>query len=656
MAYLKRLIGEIKVRPLQYVIIFLIVFSGAVFFFQSSDATYPKHGDIYTDAAAIISARNLVQYGVVNLRYALLLSNPPANQSNQSLLYAHHPTFAVLILALFYYLGFSTIQARVFPLLISALGLLPAYLLGKKMFDESWGWAVMLIIAAAAPFRLLADSFYIEPYVFAVRAWAFFVVVSASSATLNKRRYWLIALGFLGFSVMNLAGWESLLSVCIFTILFPVFMIKEQLSYKRSLIKDLVIALGLGLLFGSLALVVHRGWVYGGFAQAFQDLNTSLQYRASGSLSNFINYVVYVSVRLIRFYPINTLVIFLFLPIILRTLKLRIGYRLDNQIIKFILILLVSESAWYILLRQHTAEHDHTTNLLLLTVGFGTALGIKLAYTLAKAQKRPNWFFAIPVVAIWLISFFNFWILSFDGNLQVNSTILEYSQQQIDFLTSRLNKSDVLVLDTTRYYYMYQSYALFQAHQLFIEPQQLDLFPKSQKLLLADPFQEKYNEYVGKYSLVAVVPPIALFDPSLPPGSLNQIYGHNTDRLVKVSDRVPSLFAFALDPSGPNTPKELEFFLLPDAPRILSFMLAQHRGLIEKGLSDSVKVDFILLDNKLEHLLRTITIGHQDNAWVPVEITLPALSQNATLKISITCSQNYDCAGDELFLAPVFEQ
>ncbi len=650
---LKKLAGEIKIRPLQYVIMFLMVFCALVFFFQSSDASYPRHGDIFTDAASIIAAKNLVKYGADNLKYALLFSNPPkVDNFTSPLLYLHHPSLPTLILAFFYYCGASTSQARIFPLLMSATGLLATYLLGKKLFSNSWGWGIMLTIAAAAPFRLLSDQFYIVPYVFIVKAWAFFAIASACLAPINARKKWYFALGILGFIAMSVAGWESLLPLGIFSVTFPFFFIKETNSYKIKLIMGLATALTIGLLFGGLVTAIQHIWVYGGFEPAFQDIKKSFLLRTSSSPLNIIEYVVFVCFRFLRLYPLQVLVIFPFLPIILRAMKLKNGFKVNNDIVKFTLILLVTESVWYVIFKQHTFEHDHTASLLLFTIGFSVTLGIKIFFDFIKVHNFSMRLFVIPITGLWIASFFNLGVTSLDGNVQVDSEKLKDTQQQVDFLTSGLNKNDVLILDTTNYYYMYQSYALYQTGQLFVEPENIGFILQNKKLTVAEPLGKEYNRNIGKYFLTSIVPPIAIFDPLLPPGPLNQIYQSNEDNFAKTEDRDLSLLALFVSLPDTNLPQDLNFSFIADEQRTLSFMVAQPLEIIRKGLSDGVVMDFILIENNTNHHLTTVTLGPSDQEWVPVEIVLPAHSQDAVLRISISCGLKDNCIEDKVFLAP----
>ena len=524
---------EIRQRSLLCVIIFLLIYTISIYYFQSSDAATPMHGDLFTDAASMIAARNFNELGFIKLKFAeLFISPPPFENYTFPLLYLHHPTFQVVILALFYRLGLSTMQARIFPLLISATGLLATYLLGKKIFhDELGSWAAMLAVAAAAPFRLLSDQFFIEPYVFAARAWAFFMIVSATYAPLSKRRKWLILSGLVAFAAISLSGWESLAAIGIFAVLFPALLGNKKLSQTWPLIRDLILALGLGIGLGGLMMMVHRVWVYGGIEPAVKDITQSFLVRASTSPVSLIKYLAVIFFRLPRFYPVHLIVMGAFFLMILRARKSTTEYRLPGHIAKLVFILIVSESAWYLFLMQHTYIHDHTISLLLLTMGFATAWVIGSFYHLTRLRKIPERFFIASLIALWTASFFNLGVAPLGGNIQIRSSNLVSLQQQVDLLTSKLDRNDVFVMEKD--YDLYQSYAFYQAGYRYVDRQNADLITPTDTLLLATPFGETYTEYNQKYLLKSIVPSLAVFDPAEPPGVLNQIWATLRHRGIK---------------------------------------------------------------------------------------------------------------------------
>jgi hypothetical protein len=366
-----------------------LLFFALVYRNQSLHATHPRHGDCWTEMLCSTSARNFATHGFHACCFNPTMDRgqdiglPPLYVSD-----GRHPPGTTVVLGLLHSAGLSLAEARAVPLTLSALALLAFFALTRRVLGEGLTPLLAAIAVAVAPaFWLLSDSLYYFGYDFLLKPLFWLFVYLATFAEARRDRY-LAGAVLVGFVAAAFSSYETLPSMGLFCLLFPLLFGKGELRDRAACSFRFGVFVSLGFVLALASRLAHLAVAHGGLEVALHNFQTAVRVRSvglpgvEGMPPPWPVYLADVVARVWYYYPVHVL----FSVVALGLVGL---LRAPRPAVKLVVLLGAAEGAYFLLMRQHCDQHRHTLYHLVFTAGLLTALAIRaLAGLCAPGQPR----------------------------------------------------------------------------------------------------------------------------------------------------------------------------------------------------------------------------------------------------------------------------
>jgi hypothetical protein len=402
---------------------------------QSLRSALPDHGDYGSDMNILNSAESLQRDGFLKLRLGMTFDDrqqlgfPPWY-------YTHWPSTPALIMALMMRLGWSTPFLRVVPLLVTTSAIVAFYLLIRAVSKREGAALVACIsLVAAAPIRLLADSFTYMSYDISIKAWAFYVLLKAAK---DPARKWAILSGVMS-ALAALSGFELIPVILVMAVMLGTLFPREKKFSWRTLARILT-PVGFGLATGLFMHFIHWVWMDGSSLGALNESFRSYQYRRiyfphyDRSLAREILH------RIRAYYPVHLLVIGCGLPLL--ALAFRRLRQFETEI-RFGTALLLSEIAWVVFLPDHVHLHTHTSVHWAFSFAFASSMIIYFFWDFMR-RRWQKVAFAGVLSLLAVIAFLDIGIKPY-FNLQIQYNYAQEAANQLNDIDRLLPKDAVVI-------------------------------------------------------------------------------------------------------------------------------------------------------------------------------------------------------------------
>jgi hypothetical protein len=225
-----------------------VAFLVCVFVLLSRGDEPLDHGDVHTDERAVVGATQFAAVGFDALQWTQVedggaqIGLPPAY-------YYRHPSGGVVALGALLKAGVDLRTARLAPLLATSFGLLGFYFLLRRLSGEGrLAFYGALMLAAAPPYFLLADTFQLYGYAIGAKLWTLALLSDAATVPRGRAPRVFGAAALCCLSVASL-GLETMPSVGFFAVLFP--LLRGDGAPRRRLLRSAIfgaaVALGMAL-------------------------------------------------------------------------------------------------------------------------------------------------------------------------------------------------------------------------------------------------------------------------------------------------------------------------------------------------------------------------------------------------------------------------
>jgi hypothetical protein len=363
--------------PSFLIVTLAVVFVAVVFTAQSSQSPIPDHGDWWNEMGYITAAKNFVDFGFERLYWTPtcdhghVLGLKPMYFSD-----GRWPVGPPLIAGLLFKANWPLIFIRLVPLLVATLSVVVFYLFLKVVFQESQTPLVAAVaLVVLPPFWLLSDNLLYFAYDFLFTSLFYLFIASATVAESRASRRFLAAGLLVAFLEAAAIGYEPAFAMLSFSALFPLLFGKEQLRhrFRRALLYNLLVVLAFAL--AVCTRFAHLAVIQGGLAHAIQNVMDQARLRSVGlegvehPFPGHRLYLIELAQRAVVYMPVHIFVILIGLC----TEGLR---HLPANKLKLILVLGLSETSYFVVMKQHVWVHSFTLYHMVFTVALLTAVAL----------------------------------------------------------------------------------------------------------------------------------------------------------------------------------------------------------------------------------------------------------------------------------------
>lgn len=636
-------------------VVLTIAFTSYIYLTQSLRSSIPDHGDFWTDMALIVAARNLDQYGFVNLCFGISKDSGPA-VGLPAIFYTHHPSIPTMVLGVFERLGLSVTTARLAPLIVASSGLLAISLLVQNLFGWKVGIAALVAMAALAPFRLLSDAFGYQSYDFAAKLWTLLFITLGCLTVGRRQLMWFLIAGGAAFAAMALTGFEMVPAIGAYSVLFPLLFVQGN---RRVRVRTMLLSgfcVGIGLITGLLSRVPQSVCMLGSVNAVATDLLAAFKTRTATDYGGVMWGRTFLPELLHRawvYYSLHLVLIAVGFGIasVLAAMK---RARINWYAFKWLGLIFCCEVIWFTIFREHSHRHVHTIYQVTISISFATALAAVTIWSCLKETLLGR-VLAVGVGAAWLGACLAFVNVQPYGNVQ---TVMDWQQQEQQFqlLDSHVPADAVVVIDEPS---EDPSLEFFLERAFLRRPEPVSV-PSQQAqpaFLLTSIHADNplYARSLYDKRLLFATPDLALFDRQASSGVLNT-FVKNT-HLESLRSWNVTMPAVAVHPklSGVDAPDSLTLPVPPSATNVTTFWITQPEWNIDK--TDGVDLTFTLQTangtvTPLSQLALTPDMVQAKHGWVPVDITIPEHGEEVSLRIQADCGPAHNCNYDWVWIAP----
>jgi hypothetical protein len=364
-------------RPEPIVVAVLALFVLGIYVLQSvPGGGMPNHGDTWSEMVLANSLEQMSKYGIWQSRLAL-----PWDDGMQlgvaPFLYANWPTAHFVFYALMERAGMGLAQLRIFPLLETATAGYLLFCTGRRVANRLTGIFALLFFVTAAPIRIMADSLIFEPADLLGRiATIFAVVVTTGLDPVRQRSAWKAGIGLTALCIAAngaVMGFESTPAACIFAFGYPLLYSKLRNRTWRPAVIQAVLATSAGLVVAAVVRLTLVAFLPGRLGDDLEAMRVEAATRFSAQTFPR-SFLSEWSHRIWVYWPV--LLIVAVAAIVVAAVEV-ITRRRRPDILLFGALLLISEFAWIVVVRQHSLAHVHT--LCLLTYSFALPAGWLIA-------------------------------------------------------------------------------------------------------------------------------------------------------------------------------------------------------------------------------------------------------------------------------------
>jgi len=423
--------------PMKLPLSIAAAFAAAIFLTQSARSIVPDHGDYWSDMLLLKAAGNLDRFGFLALRFGVTFDSAP-EFGGAPLCYTHWPAFPTLALATMLRLGVGVVAARLFPLCLASSALVALWLMARRI-TGSRGLATVaaLALAAAAPYRLLSDTFCYQSYDFAAKAWTLWAVTAAALGAGSRARA-LVGAAAGGAATLALCGYEMAAATGLYALLFPL-LVAPRGGRLRSL--AIPAAVGAGFLAGAALHLSHAAWILGGYGVVLADLRTAYLSRSGGYPGTASAYLQMLYERMVGYYPFHAAVGAV--GLVLLGLRGYLG-TLPGRLSSAVGSLAVAEAFWFALMREHTNVHPHTADHMAFTWALGI-MATAAAVDRLTGGRRPA---RVVLGAVGVVLFGAAWSDEWTGsagNLAIKEEWRSY-RMEVEDLAGRIPEDGVVLI------------------------------------------------------------------------------------------------------------------------------------------------------------------------------------------------------------------
>jgi hypothetical protein len=343
---------------------------------------------------------------------------------------------------------------------MSSSALIAIYLLTKRVVG-SWsvGIVALLALAAAAPFRLLGDAFGYQSYDFAAKIWTLLFISLSTLQTGRLRLIWSVVAGISAFLTMALIGFEMVVAIAAYSILFPLLFAPSRRHWTILLPS---ICVGTGLVAGMISRLAHNVCMLGSLEAVVTDFVATFLYRSSASVVvvgqesfspdelslGFISFLTLL--RFLNYYLPHSILIF---SLVIGALVFRFSKSANKAwdhtpmrpIVIWLVLIFVCESLWFLIFRQHTRIHTHTIYHLALSASLMSAVAVTSMWRVVGRSPTDRYAVSLVMLIIFGMGMANLGVRSVQ-NVEVRH---DWSQQQqeVAALAAALPADAIVVLD-----------------------------------------------------------------------------------------------------------------------------------------------------------------------------------------------------------------
>ena len=364
-------------RPEAFVLIVLGLFVLGIYVWQSvPGGGIPSHGDTWSEMVLANGLEQMNKYGIWQSRLAL-----PWDDGLQlgvaPFLYANWPTAHFVFYAFMERAGMGLAQLRIFPLMETATAGYLLFCTGRHVANRLTGIFALLFFVTAAPIRIMADSLVYEPGDLLGRiATIFAVVVTTGLDPVRQRTAWKVGIGLTALSIAAngaVMGFESTPAACIFAFGYPLLYARLRKRTWRPAVIQAVLAPLAGLVLAAAVRLTQVSFLPGPLGATLEGMRVEAATRFSAQVFPR-SFMSEWSHRVWVYWPV--LLIVAATAIVVAAVEV-ITRRRRPDILLFGALLLISELAWIVVVRQHSQAHVHT--LCLLTYSFALPAGWLIA-------------------------------------------------------------------------------------------------------------------------------------------------------------------------------------------------------------------------------------------------------------------------------------
>ncbi|MCB9832561.1 MAG: hypothetical protein H6807_08800 [Planctomycetes bacterium] len=425
-----------------------------VFWRLSLTGNLLDHGDIHTDQRAIVAADEFRELGFQTLHF-MQTEDSVAEFGFEPSYYHRHPAGGVMALAILQEIGLERATIRLLPLLATAIGLY-----GFFRFQETVaGNAIFALVgtgmlAVAAPYYILADSFQLYSYGLMAKGLCFWFVAAAATRDWRPRLK-LLFLSFLtSFLSVTLFGLETMPAVGLASFFAPLVLAGPGIRRRLAAAVASASLTGLGMALGWAVRIANMMTAFDGdLSRTLRNLAGSLSSRSVGREFDLNSagraYAAEVWFRVTSYLPVH-LILGAAGLLVATVVIIRFGRDRSRPALLAVIICLVSELPYFIVMRRHVYLHPHTT--VHLTLSAAALGGLLWAYLPARNRLLTALGGAAGVAAFGLVLVLSprtTW-----GNLvlPVDGRHVVAIRNEVDQLLSGLPEHSLVLVGTTHGY------------------------------------------------------------------------------------------------------------------------------------------------------------------------------------------------------------
>jgi hypothetical protein len=374
-------------RPDPVVMTVLAAFVLLVYVWQSvADGEVPRHGDWWSEMVLANGLEQMSKYGIWESRFALPFDDG-LQLGVDPYLYANWPTAHWMFYALMERTGMGLAQLRIFPLMETALAGYLLFCTGRHVANRATGLFALLFFVTAAPVRFMADSLVYVPADLLGRISVILAVVVTTGVDPDRQRSaWKAGIGITALCIAAngaVMGFESTPATCVFAFGYPLLYSRLRNRSWRPAAIQAVLAPLVGLVVAASVRVTLVAFLPGPLGDDLRELRARAATRFADREfpRSFLGEWTH---RVWAYWPVLLIVALVALTVAVVEVLTR---RRGPGILFFGALLLISELAWVVVVREHSQAHVHT--LLLLTYSFVLPAGWLLARVREQFVRPP---------------------------------------------------------------------------------------------------------------------------------------------------------------------------------------------------------------------------------------------------------------------------